>query len=53
MDLNDLTTVITLSGSKDCAFDDDGIDRFVAALERLMAVDDFLTYIKINKTEKL
>ena len=33
------------------AFDDDGIDRFVAALERLMTVDEFLACIKVNKTE--
>ena len=33
------------------AFDDDGLDRFVAALERLMTVDEFLAYIKVNKTE--
>ena len=53
MDNNDSTTVITLSGSKDCAFDNDGIDRFVAALEQLMTVDEFLACIKINKTESL
>lgn len=28
------------------AFDDDGIDRFVTALERLMTVDEFLEFIK-------
>ena len=33
------------------AFDDDGLDRFVAALERLMTVDEFLACIKVNKTE--
>jgi hypothetical protein len=27
------------------AFDDDGLDRFVAALERLMTVDEFLEFI--------
>lgn len=30
------------------AFDDDGIDRFVAALERLMTVDEFLEFIQNN-----
>lgn len=50
MDLNDITTVITLSGSKDCAFDDDGMDRFVTALERLMTVDEFLEFIQNDNT---
>ena len=32
------------------AFDDDGIDRFVAALERLMTVDEFLEFIQNDST---
>ena len=36
------------------AFDDDGMDRFIAALERLMTIDEFTKFLKMwNKLNKL
>ena len=35
------------------AFDDDGMDRFIAALERLMTIDEFTKFLKMwNKLNK-
>ena len=29
------------------AFDDDGMDRFISALERLMTIDEFTKFLKM------